>query len=168
MIALGAKVTLRRGDERRFLPLERFFLDYGKQDRVEGEFVETIRVPLPAEDQIDAAYKISKRRDEDISSVAAGISVERTGNTITEARIAFGGMAATPKRATSAEAALQGAPWSEATFEQAANALTEDFAPLSDWRASSGYRMLAAQNLLRRFFLEHDKTTTVPVRLATA
>ncbi len=168
LIALGAKVTLRRSDARRVLPLERFFLDYGKQDLAKGEFVETIRVPLPAESQIDAAYKISKRRDEDISSVAAGISVERTGGTITEARIAFGGMAATPKRAARAEAALRGAPWSEATFEQAANALTEDFTPLSDWRASSGYRMLAAQNLLRRFFLEHDRTTTAPVRLATA
>ena len=168
LIALGADITLRRGDLRRVLPLETFFIDYGKQDRAAGEFVESIRVPLAAEGQIDAAYKISKRRDEDISSVAAGISVTRDGDRIAEARIAFGGMAATPKRAVQAEAALRGATWSEATFEQAAQALAQDFAPLSDWRASADYRMLAAQNLLRRFFLEHDDATTAPVQLATA
>lgn len=168
LIALGAEITLRRGDMRRVLPLERFFIDYGKQDRAEGEFVEAIRVPLPAQGQIDAAYKISKRRDEDISSVAAGISVIRRGDTITQARIAFGGMAATPKRAAKAEAALRGTVWSEAAFEQAAQALAQDFTPLSDWRASSEYRMLAAQNLLRRFFLEQDEDITAPVRLATA
>ena len=83
-------------------------------------------------------------------------------------RIAFGGMAATPKRAAQAEAALRGAAWSEATFEQAAQALAQDFAPLSDWRASADYRMLAAQNLLRRFFLEHDDATAAPVQLAIA
>ncbi|UOA29002.1 xanthine dehydrogenase small subunit [Pseudosulfitobacter sp. DSM 107133] len=168
LIALGADITLRRGDAQRVLPLETFFIDYGKQDRAAGEFVESIRVPLAAQGQIDAAYKISKRRDEDISSVAAGISVTRDGDRIAEARIAFGGMAATPKRAVQAEAALRGATWSEATFEQAAQALAQDFAPLSDWRASADYRMLAAQNLLRRFFLEHDDATTAPVQLATA
>ena len=168
LIALGAEITLRRGADRRTLPLERFFIDYGKQDRAAGEFVESIRVPLPAAGQIDAAYKISKRRDEDISSVAAGISLTRAGRTITEARIAFGGMAATPKRAAKAEAALIGAEWSETAFEQAARALAEDFTPLSDWRASSEYRMLAAQNLLHRFFLEHDEATSTPIQLATA
>ena len=168
LIALGADITLRCGDVRRVLPLERFFIDYGKQDRAAGEFVESIRVPLPAQGQIDAAYKISKRRDEDISSVAAGISVIRDGDTITDVRIAFGGMAATPKRAAQAEAALRGAVWSEGTFEQAAQALAQDFAPLSDWRASADYRMLAAQNLLRRFFLEHDDATAAPVQLAIA
>lgn len=70
LIALGAEITLRRGEARRVLPLETFFIDYGKQDRAAGEFVESIRVPLPVQGQIDAAYKISKRRDEDISSVA--------------------------------------------------------------------------------------------------
>jgi xanthine dehydrogenase small subunit len=125
-------------------------------------------MPLPAPGQNDAAYKISKRRDEDISSVAAGISLTRAGRTITEARIAFGGMAATPKRAAKAEAALNGAEWSETAFEQAARALAQDFTPLSDWRASSEYRMLAAQNLLRRFFLEHDEATSTPIQLATA
>ena len=168
LIALGAEITLRRGTERRVLPLQDFFVDYGKQDRADGEFVESISVPLPGADDLNAAYKISKRRDEDISSVAVGIHMTVTDETIQNARIAFGGMAATPKRAAQAEAALNGQPWSEAAFTAAQSALTADFTPLSDWRASSDYRMLSAQNLLRRFYLEHDDATAAPVQLAIA
>ncbi|WP_306115959.1 MULTISPECIES: xanthine dehydrogenase small subunit [unclassified Roseovarius] len=166
LIAMEAEVTLRRGDARRTLPLEDFFVDYGKQDRADGEFVETIRIPLPRTGQCDAAYKISKRRDEDISSVAVGISVVTEQEQITRAIIAFGGMAATPKRAAQAEAALVGHPWGEAAFEAAAGALASDFSPLSDWRASSDYRMRTAQNLLRRFYLEQAAGEDAPVRLS--
>jgi xanthine dehydrogenase small subunit len=87
---------------------------------------------------------------------------------ICDVRIAMGGMAATPKRASAAEAALNGQPWSQESFEAAATALSQDFSPLTDWRASSDYRMLTAQNLLRRFFLEHDAQTDTPVQLACA
>ncbi|SDI94419.1 xanthine dehydrogenase small subunit [Alloyangia pacifica] len=163
LIALGAEVTLRHGAARRSLPLEDFFIDYGKQDRRPGEFVESIRIPLPSGASRCGAYKISKRRDEDISAVAAGISVTVEGGVIQGARIALGGMAATPKRAARAEAALLGQPWREASFAAAARAMAEDFAPLSDWRASADYRMRVAQNLLRRFFLEQDGQ---PVRLS--
>ncbi|WP_226628348.1 xanthine dehydrogenase small subunit [Alloyangia pacifica] len=163
LIALGAEVTVRHGAARRSLPLEAFFIDYGKQDRSPGEFVESIRIPLPPAATRCAAYKISKRRDEDISAVAAGISVTVEGGVIRDTRIALGGMAATPKRAAKAEAALLGQPWSEASFAAAARAMAEDFAPLSDWRASADYRMRVAQNLLRRFFLEQDGQ---PVRLS--
>ena len=168
LIALGADITLRRGSERRSLPLEDFFIDYGKQDRRPGEFVENIRIPLPQPNDLNAAYKISKRRDEDISSVAAGIHIKLTDDTVSGCSIAFGGMAATPKRAAAAEKALLGQPWSEVAFESAAAALPQDFTPMTDWRASSDYRMLSAQNLLRRFFLEHDGATTSPIQLATA
>lgn len=168
LIALGAEITLRKGSEQRSMALEDFFIEYGKQDRKAGEFVEKIRIPRPAANQIDAAYKISKRRDEDISSLAAGISVVLTENVITGCAIAFGGMAATPKRAAKAEAALLGQTWSQAAFDSAAIALLQDFKPLTDWRASAQYRMLSAQNLLRRFYLENDSATTGPVRLASA
>ncbi|SFG93420.1 xanthine dehydrogenase small subunit [Palleronia marisminoris] len=168
LIALGAEIVLRRGTERRTLPLQDFFVDYGKQDRAAGEFVESIRIPLPGPDDRNAAYKISKRRDEDISSVAAGIRVRVEDGRITLARLAFGGMAATPKRARAAEAVLTGRPWTAESFEAAAEALAEDFTPFSDWRASAGYRTMAAQNLLRRFFLEQDAGTAAPVQLETA
>ena len=152
----------------RILPLEDFFIDYGKQDREAGDFVVAIRIPRSQPGQIDAAYKISKRRDEDISSVAAGISVTVSDGIITAARLAFGGMAATPKRAAHAEAALVGQPFTAATFDTAAKALTQDFTPLSDWRASADYRITVAANLLRRFYLEQDSTHGAPVRLAIA
>ncbi|MHA7875835.1 xanthine dehydrogenase small subunit [Roseivivax sp.] len=166
LIALGATVTLRHGQGRRTLPLEDFFIDYGKQDRAPGEFVESIRLPRPATGQRDAAYKVSKRRDEDISALAAGISVTVTDGVITGARIAFGGMAATPRRAPGAEAALLGQPFGAAAFEAAAKALAQDCQPLTDWRASAEYRALAAQNLLRRFHLEHADGAAARVRLS--
>ena len=157
-IAMGARVVLRHGATQRDIPLEDFFLDYGKQDRAPGEFVESIILPKPAPGTLHAAYKLSKRRDEDISAVAAGFSLTVEGGTITAARLAFGGMAATPKRATHAEAALIGKPFTEATLLRAAASLPQDFTPLSDMRASAAYRMQTAQNLFTRFWHESQGT----------
>jgi xanthine dehydrogenase small subunit len=154
LIAMGATVTLRKGAERRTLPLEAFFIAYGKQDRAPGEFVEQVFVPRPPQGSWNAAYKITKRRDEDISAVACGLQVIVEDGVVRMARIAFGGMAATPKRAAKAEAALLGQPWTAQTIAEAQAALAEDFAPITDWRASAEYRGTVAQNLLRRFFLE--------------
>jgi xanthine dehydrogenase small subunit len=154
LIALGATVTLRKGEARRTLNLEDFFIAYGKQDRQPGEFVESIFVPALPEGEYFAAYKISKRRDEDISAVCGAFRVAVEEGIVRSARIAFGGMAATPKRAKSVEAALVGRPWSEATMEAALPAFAADYQPITDMRASAEYRLLVAQNLLRRFFLE--------------
>lgn len=100
--------------------------------------------------------------------MAAGFSVTVADGRITDCRLAFGGMAGTPKRAGKAEAALRGQPWTQATFRAAAQALGADFTPLSDWRASAGYRLTVARNLLERFFLTHDETTAEPVDLMSA
>ncbi len=152
LIALGATLHLRRGDEMRSMPLEDFFLDYRKQDRKPGEFVAGVSFPERAEAL--RCYKISKRFDQDISAVCGCFKVTVEGGVVTSARIAFGGMAGVPKRASLAETALVGRAWTEAVVEAAAEAMAGDFAPLSDMRASAGYRMLTAQNLLRRYF--HD------------
>jgi len=160
LIALGATITLRKGSVRRELPVEDFFIDYGKQDMTKGEFLESISVPRPAKDAIHGTYKISKRRDEDISSVCAGFNVTVVDGTITAARIAFGGMAATPKRAAHAEAALVGAKWSEKTLLAASAQLDEDFNPLSDWRASSEYRQQVSKNLFLKFWLDQQSDTS--------
>ncbi|HVX82894.1 MAG TPA: FAD binding domain-containing protein, partial [Devosiaceae bacterium] len=154
LIALGATITLRKGEARRTVNLEDFFIAYGKQDRQPGEFVESIFVPALPEGEHFAAYKISKRRDEDISAVCGAFRVAVEEGIVRSARIAFGGMAATPKRAKSVEAALVGRPWSEATIEAALPAFAADYQPITDMRASAEYRLLVAQNLLRRFFLE--------------
>jgi xanthine dehydrogenase small subunit len=156
LIALGATITLRKGNLRRTMAVEDFFVAYGKQDRAPGEFLESIAVPRPAANAIHAAYKISKRRDEDISSVCAAFNVTVEDGVITAARLAFGGMAGTPKRASHAEAVLVGAVWSEATLLAAAARLGDDFAPLTDWRASAEYRLQVSKNLFRRFWLEQQ------------
>jgi xanthine dehydrogenase small subunit len=158
-IALGATLTLRKGDGRRTIPLEDFFIAYGKQDRRPGEFVEAVDVPVPAEGAHFAVYKITKRRDEDITAVLGAFHLRLANNgVVSDIHIAYGGMAATPKRAKAVEAALIGKPWTEATVEEAVEAYDEDFTPLTDMRASAEYRMLVAKNLLRRFYLETTGT----------
>ncbi|WP_207099773.1 xanthine dehydrogenase small subunit [Paracoccus shandongensis] len=166
LIALGARIVLRKGGARREVPLEAFFIEYGRQDRAPGEFVEEIIIPTRP-DALVAAYKISKRRDSDITAVAAGFCLTVENATITDARICFGGMAGTPKRATGAEAALKGQPFAREAFEAAARAVADDFTPLSDWRASADYRRTVAANLFRRFWLEQSEPG-LPVRLHEA
>ncbi|WP_411033006.1 xanthine dehydrogenase small subunit [Shinella sp. BYT-45] len=160
LIALGATLALRSKDGRRDLPLEAYFIDYGKQDRRAGEFVESLFVPdLPADAHF-AVYKVSKRRDEDISALCGAFRVALSPDgTVTDARLCFGGMAGTPKRAANVEAALVGKPWTEATVEAARPAFKADYQPLTDWRATAEYRLLAAKNLLTRFFLETSGET---------
>lgn len=164
LIALGARLVLRRGDARREIPLEAFFVEYGQQDRQSGEFVEAVLIPLPDPDERIAAYKISKRRDSDITAVAAGIAIRVEEGRITRARLAFGGMAGTPRRAALAEAALLGQPFAEASFVAAGRALAQDFQPMTDMRASAEYRGTVARNLIRRFWLEQSEPG-LPLRL---
>ncbi|MBY4895720.1 xanthine dehydrogenase small subunit [Cupriavidus sp. AU9028] len=154
LIALGAEVVLQRGAERRVLPLEALYLAYQKTAMQDGEFVAALRVPLAGPRHL-RTYKLSKRFDQDISAVCAAFGIT-TGDdgTVIEARIAYGGMAATPKRASHAEAALIGARWDEAAVRAAMAALQQDYQPLTDMRASASYRMRAAANLLLRCWLE--------------
>ncbi len=107
-------------------------------------------------------YKLSKRYDSDISAVCAAFALELDGDRIEGCRVAFGGMAATPKRAPATEKALSGRRWTEDTARGAMTALATDYAPLTDMRASAAYRMRAAQNLLYRFFLETRRDDALP------
>ncbi len=153
LMALDARLVLRRGDRERTLPLADFYTGY-MQNRMEaGEFVQAIQVPL--DDAVTLrAYKISKRFDSDISAVCAALALHVEDGVVRTARLAFGGMAATVQRAAGAEAALLGQPWNEASLAAAQQALGTDFVPLTDMRASDAYRMQVARNLLRRFWLE--------------
>jgi xanthine dehydrogenase small subunit len=154
LLALGATLHLRRGDTRRVLPIEDFFLDYGKQDRAPSEFVEAVSIPR----QIDRlkCYKLSKRFDQDISAICGCFNLTINDGTILSARIAFGGMAGTPKRASALEAALAGQPWTQEAIQTAMPVLDQDFTPLSDMRASAEYRLDAARNMILRYFLEDE------------
>lgn len=168
MIALGSQVVLNGFEGMRTLALEDFYLGYQQKDLRAGEFVQAVRVPLPAEGLRFRTYKLAKRFDQDISAVCAAFAVTLDGDTVIDARIAFGGMAATPQRASQAEAALRGQDWCEATLRAAMDALARDYAPLSDARASSGYRLRAAQNLLRRFWLETRPVDPLPASAVNA
>ena len=155
LIALGGRVVLRKGDKTRTLPLEDFFIAYGKQDREPGEFVLAVEAPQLTAGQHYRAFKVSKRFDEDISAVMLAIRIELDGRRIVGARLACGGMAATPKRAAKTERALVGANLDEpATWRFAREAIGHDFTPLTDMRATAAYRKTVAANLLEKALME--------------
>ncbi|MDW8470163.1 MAG: xanthine dehydrogenase small subunit [Burkholderiales bacterium] len=141
LLALGCTLVLRRGESERRVPLEDFYTGYRKTVLAPGEFIRSVRIEKPRPGARFAAYKLSKRFDQDISTVCAAFHVTAEGR----ARFGFGGMAATPARAARAEAA-----WPRGV-EPACAALAEDFAPISDHRGSASYRLAAAQALLRKF-----------------
>ena len=165
LIALGASAVLRKGNERRAMPVEDYYLAYQQTARAPGEFVESVRVPRRANGLVLRAYKLSKRRDQDISAVFAAFALVLDGDRIASARIGCGGVAATPKRAAQVEAVLSGAPWNAATAEAAARVLEAEFAPIDDMRASAAYRRRALGNLMRRLWLETGASAPAATRV---
>ena len=162
LMALDAEIELRKGARVRRMPLTDFYFDYMKNQLEHGEFVQGIAVPLAAFERTVRAYKISKRFDCDISALCAGFAIELNGPLVKSVRLAYGGMAATVKRAAQAEAALVGQPWTQANVTAAKTALADDFKPLSDMRASAAYRLQVAQNLLQRLWLETRAENPLP------
>lgn len=160
LVALGARLVLRKGAARRTIPLEAFFVAYGKQNRLPGELVEAVEVPLMDDPKRLRCYKISKRFDQDISTVCGCFNIGVLGGNVRDARICYGGMAGTPKRASHVEAALVGRAWTEATIADALPAFDLDYAPITDVRGSASYRGQAAKNLLIRYFHETQRPTT--------
>ena len=154
LMVAGTSLVLRSVDGERELTLEDFYIDYQVKDLKPGEFVARVRVPLPANNSILRSHKLSKRFDQDISAACTAYRLELDGDKVMDFAMACGGMAATIKRAANCEAALIGQPWNEESLARAMDALADDFAPISDMRASAEYRLRAVQNLLRRFYLE--------------
>jgi xanthine dehydrogenase small subunit len=163
LMSLDAEIELRRGERVRRMPLPDFYVDYMKNKLEPGEFVQGLAVPLAAMKRQVRAYKISKRFDCDISALCGGFAVELDGDVVKAVRLAYGGMAAIVKRAAQAEAALLGKPWTQASVNAAKLALAQDFKPLTDMRASADYRLLVAQNLLQRLWLETRAKDPLPV-----
>jgi xanthine dehydrogenase small subunit len=151
------------------MPLESFYLGYQQKDLRPGEFVIGVTVPLATPDRLLASYKVAKRTEQDISAVCGAFAVDVRDGHIVNARFAYGGMAAIPARALHAETAVIGMQWSEAVFDKAAEALSADFKPLTDARATAGYRLQTAGNMLRRFYMQNAEKTVpgaFPVRVA--
>jgi xanthine dehydrogenase small subunit len=154
LISLGASIALASPRGERRMLLEDFFLTYGKQDRAEDEVLVRIEVPKLAPAARFRTFKISKRFDQDISALCGAFHAELQSNRLSNVRICFGGMAGTPRRARAVERVLEGSTCNPATLERAVTAFPEDYSPLTDHRASAEYRLLVAQNLLRKFFAD--------------
>jgi xanthine dehydrogenase small subunit len=161
LMALGAKVVLQRGSALRELALVDLYLGYMKNAMQPGEFVAEILIPAAQYGHF-RTYKISKRFDQDISAVCFAGSIVLQGERIAEVKLAYGGMAATPARAVRAEAVLRGKAWDEVNVDLAMAALAEDFAPLTDMRATKEYRAATARNLLQKFWLETRANDAIP------
>ena len=168
LIALGATLKLRKGEAVREILLEDFFIAYGKQDRMPGEFAESVTFQKLGPDSLFSCSKLSKRLDSDISAVLGAFRIDRVGGEkISAIRLAFGGMAGTPKRALAAENALMVRGTSRANHADVCEALGEDFQPLSDMRASAEYRLAAARSMLARFMMAVERgESSRPTRLA--
>jgi xanthine dehydrogenase small subunit len=165
LIALDSTVVLRRGDARRELPLEDFFLGYQKMARVPGEFVSHVRVPRRRNALTLRAWKISKRFDQDISAVFACFALTLADGLVTAARIGCGGVAPIPTRARRTEAVLLDRPWTRETADAAAAVLAAEFTPIDDMRASASYRRRVLGNLMTRLWLDTGAARGVPLRV---
>jgi xanthine dehydrogenase small subunit len=154
LMFLGSSLILRKGEDEREIDLDAFYHDYQVNDLQDGEFVARVRIPLARKGVMVGSHKWSKRFDQDISAACSAYRLELKGNDVQDFRMACGGLAPTVRRALCCEAAVKGQPWSAATIEAACEALAEDFHPISDMRATAEMRLVATQNLLRRFHLE--------------
>ena len=153
LLSLDAKIVLQKNSKKTVLPLNKFFISYRKTRLQKGQFIYSIIIPI-FKKNIFKAYKISKRVDDDISSVCASFNLEVINKKIKNIKIAYGGMAAIPKRAINCEKILINSSLSEESFNKAKKYLEKDFAPINDMRASKNYRMEVAKNLLMKCFIE--------------
>lgn len=160
-LVLEASLIARSPRGAREIPANEYFTDYRRTALADDEILEAIRIPTPQSDTIYRAYKISKRFDQDISAVIGAFALTIHNGTVEKARVAFGGMAATPVRAPRCEAALEGSPWNAETVANAGAALDKEFSPISDFRASANYRRRVAANLVRRIHAESADPTVL-------
>jgi xanthine dehydrogenase small subunit len=161
LVALGATVTLASPRGERTMPVAEFLTGYRRNALAADEVILRVHIPRPPADAHFACEKISKRHDQDISTVGAALLVREEAGRVAEARLAFGGVGATVIRAAGAEAALLGKAFDAAAVAAAAEALARDIAPLSDWRGSAAYRLAVAQGLLRRLHLRATRPDLV-------
>jgi len=163
LLVLDASLVLRKGTSVRPVPLSNFYIDYQRTILRPGEIIEQILLPLPFAGEHVASYKVSKRFDQDISAVCGAYRLIKNGDRVGDIKIAYGGMAAIPKRADNCEQALFGKEWSTAVVAEAITALDSDFRPISDMRSSAQYRKIVCGNLLKRFHAETagEKSTRV-------
>ena len=154
-IVLDAKITMRVGNFRRFLKLEDYYLKKGKQDIKSGEFIETLQIPRKLKSSVFQVYKLSKRHNQDVSTLCGAFYLRLDSeNIVRDIRVCFTGLGSIPKRAEQLERALIEEKWSLQTISKSIVNFKKDFQPVSDCRGTDEYKMIAAINLLKRFFLQ--------------
>ena len=155
LLAYDAHVTLVSASGERTVPLSEFFTGYRRNVLAAGELVKSVMVPVQEPNCVEAVYKVGKRGADDISTVAAAFLLGLEHGLVTSARLAYGGVAATPTRAFEVEQFLVGQPWTARTASEAAARLKTAFTPLSDLRGSAAYRRVLVGNLFEKFFYEY-------------
>ena len=160
LLSLDSKIIISDYKHNKIIPLNDFFMDYRKTKLKKGQFINSIIIPVENKN-ILKAYKISKRIDDDISSVCASFNLEINNKKIKNIKIAYGGMAPIPKRAINCEKTLINSSLSEESFEKAKKNLEKDFSPINDTRATKDYRMEVAKNLLMKCFIEIKKNKLI-------
>jgi xanthine dehydrogenase small subunit len=163
LLALDASAVIAGPSGRREVPFSEFFVGYRQTALGSGELLAAVRVHRPDPSDRVGAYKVSRRRELDISAVSAAMWVRVDGESVAGVRLAYGGMAATPARARATEAALLGGPWTLEAVQAAAARLADDFTPLTDHRGSAWFRATLARNLLLGFFEETAAQPFVPL-----
>jgi len=162
LLSLNAQVVLQDLKKTKILFLDNFFVGYRTTKLKKGQFIRSIRIPI-FKSNILKTYKVSKRFDDDISSVCAAFNLEIVKNKVISVRIAYGGMAPVPKRAIYCEKVLSKSLVTEKIINKAKEALEKDFKPISDMRASRSYRMEVAKNLLEKCCVEIMKKKLIGV-----
>jgi xanthine dehydrogenase small subunit len=155
LIAYGASILLMSRRGVRSVSADAFVKGYRKTDRLSDELITAVVLPRPSASSCVRSYKVSKRRDLDISTVSAAFKVDLNEQGIVrDVVLAFGGMAECTKRSVSTESFLKGKPWDRPHVEEARRLVDKDFSPISDVRGSAEFRRIAARNLLLKFWSE--------------
>ena len=162
LLSLESLIKIKNSNSIKTIPLNEFFLSYRKTKLKKGEFLYSVQIPINKNNYFKA-YKISKRFDDDISSVCASFNFSIKKNIILKANVAYGGMSEIPKRAPTIEKALLNSTFSEDTFLKAQNLIGKDFSPIDDMRASKNYRVDVAKNLIMKFFHEVNSQKNIRV-----
>ncbi|RCK75875.1 MAG: Xanthine dehydrogenase iron-sulfur subunit [Ignavibacteriae bacterium] len=152
LMAYEASVELQSIEGRRVVPLNEYFVGYRKTLRKDNELITKIIIPKQNNGAVIKSYKVSKRKDLDISTLSAGFKLESRNNIVQNIILAYGGMAERPKRASETEKFLRGKSWTREVVEKAMDILQQDFTPISDVRGSAEFRRIAARNLILKFW----------------
>jgi xanthine dehydrogenase small subunit len=162
LFVLNAEVELAGPAATRRVNINSFYTGYRKSVLKTDELIAGVRIPLPAKTDLFKIYKLSRRKDLDISTFTAAFWAQLANNTIADIRIAYGGVGPVILRLPKTEAFLKTAPFAEESFRAAGPIARSEITPLSDVRGEADYRLQLAENILLKFFAETSTRANIP------